>query len=72
MTGLLWSWEVPGGFPTGREKVYRVREGARAHVSRRPPGPPAKGYSAGRTYFAAIAFAVSESGPGCGTKTASR
>lgn len=29
-------------------------------------------YSAGRTYFAAIVFAVSESGPGCGTKTASR
>ncbi|SDK96655.1 hypothetical protein SAMN05421806_11529 [Streptomyces indicus] len=28
--------------------------------------------SAGRTYFAAIVRAVSESGPGCGTKTASR
>lgn len=30
------------------------------------------GYSAGSTYFAAMAFAVSESGPGCGTKIASR
>lgn len=29
-------------------------------------------YGAGRTCFAAIDFAVSESGPGCGTKTASR
>jgi hypothetical protein len=35
--------------------------------------PPSRGrYYAGRTYFAAIDFAVSESGPGCGTKTASR
>ncbi len=32
----------------------------------------AAGYPAGSTCFAAIALAVSESGPGCGTKTASR
>lgn len=55
-------------FPTGREKVYRVR-GVLAHTfSRGRAGP----YSEVSTCWAAIAFAVSESGPGCGTKIASR
>ncbi len=60
-----------------------VREGARAPVypeARQPPGPagprpgsvPVPAQSPGSTYFAAMDFAVSESGPGCGTKTASR
>lgn len=31
-----------------------------------------QGYCAGSTCLAAMPFAVSESGPGCGTKTASR
>jgi hypothetical protein len=35
----------------------------------RGSSPP---HSSGSTYFAAIFFAVSESGPGCGTKTALR
>ncbi|BAU83468.1 hypothetical protein SLA_2541 [Streptomyces laurentii] len=38
----------------------------------RDAGTPLGGYSAGMTWRAAIFFAVSESGPGCGTKTASR
>lgn len=80
MTGA-WKLVVS---PTGREEVYRVR-GVLAHTfsrgpptdPERPPGGPgtacAVGYfAAGSTCFAAIARAVSESGPGCGTKTASR
>jgi hypothetical protein len=35
-------------------------------------GGGARRYCAGSTYLAAMVFAVSESGPGCGTKTASR
>ncbi len=59
--------------PTGRRKGYRVPEGARAPVFRDPlhRGRSAC-YPAGSTYFAAMDRAVSESGPGCGTKTASR
>lgn len=37
-----------------------------------PPGRPAGSYSSATTYFAAMVRAVSESGPGCGTNTASR
>lgn len=97
-------------FPTGREKVYRVREGARATVVRPSPGTPerpmtsdfatgrgvsakprrtarpvrcaragryggapwAPAYGAGGATRFAMALECSESGPGCGTKTASR
>ncbi len=55
------------------EKKCTGSEGVLAHTF---PGPRTQGvrggYSAGRTCFAAMDLAVSESGPGCGTKTASR
>lgn len=55
--------------PRPAEKKSTGSEGVLAHrFSRGPRG----GYRAGRTCLAAIAFAVSESGPGCGTKMASR
>lgn len=38
----------------------------------RAPGRSTGSYSPATTYFAAMVRAVSESGPGCGTKTASR
>ena len=73
--------------PNGRERVYRVGRGACARDfpglgAPRGGGAPAPARTAltapsrqdagGTTCFAAIFFAVSESGPGCGTKTASR
>lgn len=71
---------MPGLFLTGREKVYRVREGARALVVQPLiPAPErsmtsgfATSYGVGGATRAAIALARSESGPGCGTKIASR
>lgn len=55
------------------EKKCTGSEGVLAHAFY---GPRTQGFrggqSAGSTYFAAIVFAVSESGPGCGTKIASR
>lgn len=71
---------MSGLFPTGREKVYRVREGARASIVQplipAPERPMTSGfampYGVGGATRAAIAFARSESGPGCGTKIASR
>lgn len=60
---------------TGREKVYTFRRGGRARLS---AGAPRPGNSRGRPQpagsrcFAAMALAVGESGPGEGTKTASR
>lgn len=65
-------------FPFRQEELYRIREGARARVSigrtRAPPWiPPGPGgQSAAAWYFSAMARAVSVSGPGCGTNTASR
>ncbi len=75
---LSYTHHVARSFPTGREKVYRVREGARAPVS---PGrsagastPVTSGFygAGGADRRAAISLARSESGPGRGTKTASR
>lgn len=71
---------MSGLFPTGREKVYRVREGARSPVVQPLILTPervmtsgfTRSYGAGGATRAAMAFARSESGPGCGTKTASR
>ncbi len=57
-------------FPRPAEKKSTGSEGVLAHTFSRAPLLGA--YRAGRTCLAAIAFAVSESGPGCGTKTASR
>lgn len=55
------------------EKKCTGSEGVLAHAffGPRTRGFP-RSYSTGSTYLAAIVFAVSESGPGCGTKTASR
>lgn len=53
-------------FPRPAEKKSTGSSGVLAHTF---PGGP---YRGGRTYFAAMDFAVSESGPGWGTKTASR
>lgn len=63
--------------PRPAEKKSTGSEGVLAHGfsrgSRADPGALfARSYRAGRTCLAAIARAVSESGPGCGTKTASR
>lgn len=67
-------------FLTGREKVYRVREGARAPVVQPlipdletpvTSGFP-RSYDDGVVRRVAMALACSESGPGCGTKIASR
>lgn len=59
------------------EKKCTGSEGVPAHAFRwgrfrGRPGPGRRGYRPGRTCFAAIVRAVSESGPGCGTKIASR
>lgn len=61
-------------FPRPAEKKSTGSEGVLAHTfSRGPPGGPRPAYfAAGSTCFAAIVRAVSESGPGCGTKMASR
>ncbi len=62
--------------PRPAEKKCTGSEGVLVHgFARRPrssPDLPRSAYWAGTTCFAAIFFAVSESGPGCGTKTASR
>ncbi len=59
--------------PRPAEKKCTGSEGVLAHgFSLAVRGPLPAPYWAGSTCFAAIAFAVSESGPGCGTKTASR
>lgn len=60
--------------------MYRVREGARAPVVQplipTPERPMTSGftdpYGVGGATCAAIVLACSESGPGCGTKIASR
>ncbi len=55
------------------EKKCTGSEGVLAHAFSGPRTEGFRGgYSAGSTYFAAMVFAVSESGPGCGTKIASR
>lgn len=76
---LSYTHHVVRSFPTGREKVYRVREGARAPVSPDPVTGREYGRDQGTDYCpagplwrAAISLARAESGPGCGTKTASR
>lgn len=67
MTGAVWCL-VP----------HRLRKSVQGLKGCSLPAPGGTGSelrhyeSAGRTYFAAMVFAVSESGPGCGTKTASR
>ncbi|CAL9291808.1 hypothetical protein SUDANB25_01958 [Streptomyces sp. SudanB25_2051] len=74
-------------FPRGRsgavpEQVGRRTRGPLSGAAARPragrgrgsgerPGGYGRG-SGGRTWRAAMVFAVSESGPGCGTKIASR
>lgn len=59
-------------FPDRLRKSVQGPKGARARLFGRPSVDPSGRYRAGRTYFEAIVRAVSESGPGCGTKTASR
>lgn len=60
-------------FPRPAEKKCTGSEGVLAHgFSRWPAAASAGAYRAGRTYFPAMVLAVSESGPGCGTKIASR
>lgn len=55
------------------EKKCTGSEGVLAHgFSRGRRSVVVRAQFAGRTCLAAIDFAVSESGPGCGTKTASR
>ena len=64
-------WKL--SFPRPAEKKCTGSEGVLAHgfsVGRR--AGVAAPYRAGRTCLAAIDLAVSESGPGWGTKTASR
>ncbi len=56
-------------FPDRPRRSLQGPKGARAHVF---AGTLLARYCAGRTCLAAIDFAVSESGPGCGTKMASR
>ncbi len=60
-------------FPRPAEKKSTGFRGVLAHafLSGRERAR-SSGYSEGTTWRAAIFFAVSESGPGCGTKTASR
>ncbi len=57
-------------FPRPAEKKSTGFSGVLAHTFSR--GRRRGGYGAGTTCRAAIALAVSESGPGWGTKTASR
>ncbi len=57
------------GFPRPAEKKCTGSEGVLAPAL---IAQAARLYCAGRTCFAAIVLAVSESGPGCGTKIASR
>lgn len=60
-------------FPRPAEKKSTGSEGVLAHrFSRGTPHGPRTHYFAGTTCLAAIVRAVSESGPGCGTKMASR
>lgn len=57
-------------FPRPAEKKSTGSSGVLAHTFSR--GRPRGGYGAGTTCRAAICLAVSESGPGWGTKMASR
>ncbi len=55
------------------EKKCTGSEGVLAHTFSGPrTRSPREGYSEASTCLAAIDLAVSESGPGCGTKIASR
>lgn len=60
------------GFPYRPRKSVQGPKGCSRQAFPGPGGPRRGRYRAGSTCLAAIARAVSESGPGCGTKIASR
>lgn len=69
---------VQGPSGCSRPPFSRVTTGLTTRVATGARGAPivvfraGRGHSAGSTCFAAMLLAVSESGPGCGTKIASR